>query len=112
MKGHAIVREKTDSGCVIFKHTKMMKPDEANRIKMRALYKSLLLTELSFADEAAEVAPRQDPPNNPKPPHKDVHAYGCQIHEERLQFPRPAVHEGGDRRFISAHGFYCWGLSR
>jgi hypothetical protein len=29
MKRHfdAIVREETDSGCVIFKHTKMMKPD-------------------------------------------------------------------------------------
>jgi hypothetical protein len=64
MKRHAIVREETDSGCVIFKHTKMMQPDEANRIKMRALYESLLLTELSFADEAAD---REAPPNNPKP---------------------------------------------
>jgi hypothetical protein len=70
MKRHfdAIVREETDSGCVIFKHTKMMKPDEANRIKMRALYESLLLTELSLADEAeAFVADREVlPPNNPK----------------------------------------------
>ena len=64
MKRHAIVREETDSGCVIFKHTEMMKPDEANRIKMRALYESLLLTELSFADEDREV---QGPPKSPKP---------------------------------------------
>ena len=67
MKRHfdAIVREETDSGCVIFKHTKMMKPDEANRIKMRALYESLLLTELSLAAEAVAADPEVLPPNNP-----------------------------------------------
>jgi hypothetical protein len=50
---HAIVREETDDGCVVLKHTRMMKPDEANLIKMKALYSSLMLTELSLADEAA-----------------------------------------------------------
>jgi hypothetical protein len=45
----------------------MMKPDEANRIKMRALYESLLLTELSLADEVEVVAADREglPPNNP-----------------------------------------------
>jgi hypothetical protein len=61
----AVVRKETDSGCVIFKHTKMMKPNEANRIKMRALYESLLLTELSLADEGeafvAQVRPKPTP---------------------------------------------------
>jgi hypothetical protein len=34
----------------------MMKPDEANLIKMKALYSSLMQTELSLADEAEAFA--------------------------------------------------------
>jgi hypothetical protein len=39
-----------------------------NHIKIRALYESLFLTELSLADEAEAVAADREvlPPNNPK----------------------------------------------
>jgi hypothetical protein len=43
-----------------------MKPDEANRIKMRALYGSLLLTELSFADEAEVFVAQRQPKPTPE----------------------------------------------
>jgi hypothetical protein len=60
---HAIVREETDDGCVVLKHTKMMKPDEANLIKMKAFYSSLMLTEMSLAGEAEAFVAASRPPS-------------------------------------------------